>query len=99
MKLNKIVIKVLNMMRKGKELVNELELPRSVSGVAILLLQITSWSLLLYTFFLSRRKTSLGNLKRIIFIVMRTDQHIWGIMKNPTLVASPSLRLGTKLLY
>ena len=48
MKLNKILNNVLNMMRKGKELIYESELPRSVSGIATLLLQFTNCSPILH---------------------------------------------------
>ena len=42
MKLNKILNKDVNMVRKGKELIYESELRRSVSGIAALRLQFTN---------------------------------------------------------
>ena len=47
MKLNKILNKVLSIVRKGKELIYESELLRSVSGIATLLLQVTNCAPLL----------------------------------------------------
>ena len=50
-------------MRKGKELVYESELPRSVSGIATILLQFTNCSFLLHTSSLFVQKNFFGTLK------------------------------------
>ena len=57
MKLNKILNKDLNMVRKEEELIYESELRRSVSGIAAPRLQFTKIALLCFTLFFPNEKS------------------------------------------